>query len=693
MSRSRRRRRGSRRTRWQPAAGVRRGRPRRRRTTGCCHCPPRTRRYARSCGPSASALMSWRAQPAAPLTAPPPRPRGTPSCRRCRRRTSPTCRSSPTLPLRSSLRGSTAGLLRLGRLRPDAPLSASVLPLVLSARGALLPQLVSDSGGAVDVNAAEYGVPPLLHICRLAAEAGDASGTTAGVAALLRCGADPNAADGSTTALHVAAAARLPELVDLLVDGGADTAVRDGGLTPLLLACHPPPAHAATVAAILKHAGTDASAAVADAASLIDGCTPLHLACLSDDAEACAVLLRHGADALGRGPGCAPHGLGALSPLQLACRDGCLSAVRAIVRERPGILADPRCTTAGAGPAAVAYSCGHTRLADLLLAWGGTSAGLPDGDGHGLLAVAVAAGNLAAVRQLAAEGPPAASRLVVAPGADCRRETPPVTALQLAVLQGQAAAAQLLADGLLLSGADPRRAFGGLVLGGGFIDACQAAGLAGLIARLVAGGASIAMAVPAAAAPGRVQCVLSPVRDSTAISVHPRSSDSAFCRIAPASDFLSPAQLLQLEGQLAAAPAPELCAEPRTLLPLLLSGWRDERQARLPSAGRSQSPWHTLSLSPSPPGNLLSSPPGGLPQPAQRAAPPPQRRRGSTSQAYPPPSAPDLSTDEDTSAPDVWTDMSAAGTSTLASEVRRQRRPLGARAAGLLGAAGTEQPL
>ena len=116
------------------------------------------------------------------------------------------------------------------------------------------------------------------------------------VRGLIARGGDPDAAHGDgMTALHWAARHGDVEVVELLLDAGADVEARTrlGGHTPLHVASRS--ARAAVVAALLE-AGADATAITST------GATALHFAAGSGAAGAIAALLDHGADADAREP-------------------------------------------------------------------------------------------------------------------------------------------------------------------------------------------------------------------------------------------------------------------------------------------------------------------------------------------------------------------------------------------------------
>jgi ankyrin repeat protein len=119
-----------------------------------------------------------------------------------------------------------------------------------------------------------------------AAEKGDRTA----VRALLKDGADVNAAQGDgTTALHWAAMKGDAELVQMLLVAGANVkaTTRLGAFTPLYLAARG--GHAEAVAALLA-AGADATSTSAN------GATPLMLAAASGNTRAVTMLVEAGAD-------------------------------------------------------------------------------------------------------------------------------------------------------------------------------------------------------------------------------------------------------------------------------------------------------------------------------------------------------------------------------------------------------------
>ncbi len=112
---------------------------------------------------------------------------------------------------------------------------------------------------------------------------------TAAVRALLKDGADVNAAQGDgMTALHWAARSGDADLAQMLLYAGANVkaATRLGAYTPLMMAAEQ--GHAAVMAALLS-AGADVKAANAT------GTTPLMLAALSGDAKSVTMLVENGA--------------------------------------------------------------------------------------------------------------------------------------------------------------------------------------------------------------------------------------------------------------------------------------------------------------------------------------------------------------------------------------------------------------
>ncbi|MBW3534290.1 MAG: ankyrin repeat domain-containing protein [Gemmatimonadetes bacterium] len=115
-------------------------------------------------------------------------------------------------------------------------------------------------------------------------------GDVAEVRALLRQGADVNAAQGDgMTALHWAAEVGGLELTEMLLYAGANPAARtrNGAYVPLHLASR---AGRAAVAAALLEAGSDPDAATST------GARPLHFATQAASVETARTLLDHGAD-------------------------------------------------------------------------------------------------------------------------------------------------------------------------------------------------------------------------------------------------------------------------------------------------------------------------------------------------------------------------------------------------------------
>src|ERR1700692_1563649 len=110
------------------------------------------------------------------------------------------------------------------------------------------------------------------------------------VRSLLNQKVDVNAPQGDgTTALHWAAYRDDLEMAKLLLVAGANVqaATREGGITPLLMACQN--GSAAMIDALLK-AGADSNAVKAN------GTTPLMMAAASGSVDAVRVLLDHGAN-------------------------------------------------------------------------------------------------------------------------------------------------------------------------------------------------------------------------------------------------------------------------------------------------------------------------------------------------------------------------------------------------------------
>jgi len=110
------------------------------------------------------------------------------------------------------------------------------------------------------------------------------------VRSLLNQKVDVNAPQGDgTTALHWAAYRDDLEMAKLLLTAGANVraATREGGITPLLMACQN--GNAAMIVALLK-AGADSNAVKAN------GTTPLMMAAASGSVDAVKALLDHGAD-------------------------------------------------------------------------------------------------------------------------------------------------------------------------------------------------------------------------------------------------------------------------------------------------------------------------------------------------------------------------------------------------------------
>jgi uncharacterized protein len=116
------------------------------------------------------------------------------------------------------------------------------------------------------------------------------SGDTETVRALLKQGADVNAAEGDgTTALHWAARAGNAELVQMLVYAGANVkaTTRLGAYTPLMMAAQA--GHSEAVAALIA-GGSDLKA------GSTTGTTPLMFAAQSGDTKAATMLIEGGSD-------------------------------------------------------------------------------------------------------------------------------------------------------------------------------------------------------------------------------------------------------------------------------------------------------------------------------------------------------------------------------------------------------------
>ena len=160
-----------------------------------------------------------------------------------------------------------------------------------------------------------------------AAKQGDADA----VQVLLAGGADANLAQGDgMTALHMAALEGHRDVVDLLLDAGAEigATTRIGAYTPLHLASQ---GGRGAVVRVLLRKGADATLATTNS-----GTTPLHLAArVVNGEEAVAALLEHGADVNAR------EGSVGQTPLMFAAAYNRTPAVRVLLEHG----ADPNLAT------------------------------------------------------------------------------------------------------------------------------------------------------------------------------------------------------------------------------------------------------------------------------------------------------------------------------------------------------------
>ena len=146
---------------------------------------------------------------------------------------------------------------------------------------------ISRVAGTIAVMAVAFAA---LHAQQLTVADMAAKGDRAAVRALLKDGADVNAAQGDgTTALHWAAMKGDAELVQMLIVAGANVkaTTRIGAYTPLYLAAKG--GHTAAIAALLA-GGADAKTATAN------GATPLMIAAAAGDARSVTMLVEAGAD-------------------------------------------------------------------------------------------------------------------------------------------------------------------------------------------------------------------------------------------------------------------------------------------------------------------------------------------------------------------------------------------------------------
>ncbi|MEX2467382.1 MAG: ankyrin repeat domain-containing protein, partial [Gemmatimonadota bacterium] len=156
-----------------------------------------------------------------------------------------------------------------------------------------------------------------------AAERGDVET----VVALLRQGADVNAAQGDgLTALHWAAMNNNAEMAGVLLYAGAESeaTTRLGGYTPLHLGSRL--GHAEVIEALVEQ-GADVSARTTT------GAMPLHLAAGSGDVPAVTTLLQRGAEVDGR------EGVYEQTPLMWATAQNRIEAMRALLDAGADVLA------------------------------------------------------------------------------------------------------------------------------------------------------------------------------------------------------------------------------------------------------------------------------------------------------------------------------------------------------------------
>jgi ankyrin repeat protein len=265
-------------------------------------------------------------------------------------------------------------------------------------------------------------------------------GDGAAVARLLAAGANPNALvpgrrpSGEvfqTTALSAAAGNGRLEVVRLLLDGGADPSLADGGgFTPLMYAALDD--HLEVLRLLLGRGAT------VDAVSPDTGLTAFHLACGNNRAECAEELARAGCDvSFKEYSGCTG-------------REVAEARGYAVVVERLRAVAGEQLLAAQAARPAPAPE---------------PAAVSDDGGPAGQLVTAAAEGDVATVaRLLAAGSDPNTSVHVQLPSG----EVVPTTALRAAAQHGRLEAARLLLDG----GADPSRAGHA---GGGFTPLMGAA--------------------------------------------------------------------------------------------------------------------------------------------------------------------------------------------------------------------------
>ncbi|KAK3244881.1 hypothetical protein CYMTET_45529, partial [Cymbomonas tetramitiformis] len=187
------------------------------------------------------------------------------------------------------------------------------------------------------------------------------AGHVATVRKLLEYGSDVNGTSISgNTALHLACAKGLPQVAEVLIDGGAHVAMAAAdGCTPLLRAA------TSTSTSTLKLLLTRLNQKDIDARDK-EGFSALHLAAKTGKVGALTALLDHGMD-VGMKRSGASNADGSETPLISAVRAGQTDAVALLL----GYKADVEQRTGGRTPLGWAASEGKMRVARLLVDIGG----------------------------------------------------------------------------------------------------------------------------------------------------------------------------------------------------------------------------------------------------------------------------------------------------------------------------------